>query len=825
MSKNYNNIQKLDNITGSIDDNNDVSFSGMSDGKFLQYSSSSGSWLPSSSGNFTLLSVNGLEVSTSGHSHNTADIVNFNSGVSGLLPVTNIIAGSGIDIGNTSGIFTVNSIPNIVGTGVNNYIAKWNSNSTLSTGSLYDDGSYRIGINTNSPICVLDIQAATGSGNGGPSLRLGNINNSLDSSMRLETDGGYLQFIQDAFNPTFSYSYSSISSVLYTPSGSGVFDIGTVFAHDLAFSTNSDTAMTIKGNNRYIGIGTSNPLYHLHLMGTGNFTQNVLVNGTGVSISGHQHVSSDITNFNSTVSGLLPTIANSGNNRVLLSTGSPYGISATNYTFPTSDGTSGQTLVTNGSGAINWSNINNISRGSFNLSQSSGTFTVNNGYVIGSLDVYYNGVKLLSGTDYTATNGSTFTLTNSAVSGDVVEYFGTNTISSINANTTTASVTASAGQTVFNVAGGYTVGSLDVFLNGSKLVNGVGYTATNGTSIVLTSPASAGNILQYTAYGVVVASNGLQKTGDTMAGNLTIGSGINIQFTDSIIDTNTLDVGLANGRLTLESNVAVSTTNQTAKTILYYTPYNGDRICLYDTTINKWKMYSFSELSLSLSGLAANTNFDIFIYDNNGTLTLESTAWASATARATNLTLVDGVYARTGSLNRRYLGTIRTTGTTGQCEDSTTKRFVWNVNNKEERLVRRYITVSWTYASAAWRVFNGQTAATYSIDVVNGLGVDTIQLKAGVLYTIAVTTSTIYYIGIAEDATVNVITADTTNFGADRIQSTFTTQKQLVAFLEHIVPLGYHYYYPIEYREIGGTPTLFGSNTVYWGGLLGTWRC
>jgi hypothetical protein len=39
---------------------------------------------------------------------------------------------------------------------------------------------------------------------------------------------------------------------------------------------------------------------------SGNFTQSLQVNGTGVSISGHTHTSSDITNFNSSVSGLLP---------------------------------------------------------------------------------------------------------------------------------------------------------------------------------------------------------------------------------------------------------------------------------------------------------------------------------------------------------------------------------------------------------------------------------------------------------------------------------------------------------------------------------------
>ena len=39
---------------------------------------------------------------------------------------------------------------------------------------------------------------------------------------------------------------------------------------------------------------------------SGNFTT-LQLNGTGVSISGHTHASSDITDFNSSVSGLLPS--------------------------------------------------------------------------------------------------------------------------------------------------------------------------------------------------------------------------------------------------------------------------------------------------------------------------------------------------------------------------------------------------------------------------------------------------------------------------------------------------------------------------------------
>ena len=48
-------------------------------------------------------------------------------------------------------------------------------------------------------------------------------------------------------------------------------------------------------------------------------------------------------------------------------------------------------------------------------------FTFSSGYVVGYLDVYVNGVKLIFATDYTATDGSTVGLTTFANSGDIIE--------------------------------------------------------------------------------------------------------------------------------------------------------------------------------------------------------------------------------------------------------------------------------------------------------------------------------------------------------------------------------------------------------------------
>lgn len=231
-----------------------------------------------------------------GHSHTSSDITNFNSSVSGLLPVKNIIAGTGIVITSSDGSFTINATGvagggggTIDGNGSSNYLSKWSDSDTLTNSIIYDNGSN-------------------------------------------------------------------------------------------------------------IGISTISPSYKLDVVGTGNFSQNLLVNGTGVSLSGHTHTTSQITDFNTSFSGLLPVkdiVAGSGIN-VSINSGS-YTI---NSTAPS---------------AVTGYEI---------LTTTKDTFSVNPSYLVGNLQVYYNGFKLLDGEDFTASNGTTFLLNSPGSSGDVVEWAG-----------------------------------------------------------------------------------------------------------------------------------------------------------------------------------------------------------------------------------------------------------------------------------------------------------------------------------------------------------------------------------------------------------------
>lgn len=167
--------------------------------------------------------------------------------------------------------------------------------------------------------------------------------------------------------------------------------------------------------------------------------------------------------------------------------------------------------------------------------------------------------------------------------------------------------------------------------------------------------------------------------------------------------------GVVQGRLTLTTALPVTTADVTAATAVLFTPYLGNQISLFDGAA--WALYQFSELSLSITGFAANTNFDMFASPSSATAALSAVAWTNATTRATALTTQDGALVKTGDTTALYLGTFRTTGTVGQTEDSAAKRFLFNYYNRAPRILQVVdATASWAYNTATFRQANGAAA-------------------------------------------------------------------------------------------------------------------
>ena len=123
------------------------------------------------------------------------------------------------------------------------------------------------------------------------------------------------------------------------------------------------------------------------------------------------------------------------------------------------------------------------------------------------------------------------------------------------------SFTPGAATTDFTFASGYTVGYIDCYLNGSRLVYGTDYTASNGTTVGLTSFAQSGDILELIAYKAFNVGNV-----ETASGNFSVGNKLTVSGIASLTDA------VSSGIVTADSfsgNLgpgAVSVTDTTAST-------------------------------------------------------------------------------------------------------------------------------------------------------------------------------------------------------------------------------------------------------------------
>lgn len=142
------------------------------------------------------------------------------------------------------------------------------------------------------------------------------------------------------------------------------------------------------------------------------------------------------------------------------------------------------------------------------------------------------------------------------------------------------------------------------------------------------------------------------------------------------------------GRLTPTTGTPVPGQTNTTSGTLYYTPYNGEVIWLYNTTDTRWEKYTFSEVSLSVT-MTADRVYAAYIYDNSGTLTLELEIWSAYNTPPT-LAQQNGVYVKNGSANKRFLGHVAAAASntihvdTGRFSTNnlTGEQGIWNYYNR-----------------------------------------------------------------------------------------------------------------------------------------------
>ncbi len=227
------------------------------------------------------------------------------------------------------------------------------------------------------------------------------------------------------------------------------------------------------------------------------------------------------------------------------------------------------------------------------------------------------------------------------------------------------------------------------------------------------------------------------------------------------------------GRLSLTTLTPVTTSDVTGATTVYYVPYKHNKVPLYDGT--SWAVHSIStELSQtsadttkSPAAVVALSNYDMFIWDDSGTLRLSrGPAWSTDTTRGTGagtteLERIDGRYVNKVSVSNGpaancglYVGTIR--GSSGaDFHDQMTDRYVWNMYNRVVRALRvTDSTDSWVYSAATIRQARASTAN--QVDVVRGLDEDAMfVLAAGTVTSDTITQNA--SVGIGLDSTTTFV--------------------------------------------------------------------
>ena len=188
-------------------------------------------------------------------------------------------------------------------------------------------------------------------------------------------------------------------------------------------------------------------------------------------------------------------------------------------------------------------------------------------YTANQIQVFLNGI-LLDATDFTATNGTSVVLASGASSGDILQiqaFAGTNPIDTFKFVAGSDGVTSFSGNDANSNSLLYTVGNINVYLNG-VLLDASDFTATTGTSVVLASGASSGDILVIVEYNVAGLTDLADDTTPQLTGDLDVNGQDIVSTSNAHIDiiphgtgnvnlgTDTVQIGGSGENVTITTN-------------------------------------------------------------------------------------------------------------------------------------------------------------------------------------------------------------------------------------------------------------------------------
>ena len=274
------------------------------------------------------------------------------------------------------------------------------------------------------------------------------------------------------------------------------------------------------------------------------------------------------------------------------------------------------------------------------------------------------------------------------------------------------------------------------------------------------------------------------------------------------------------GRLTLQTLTPVMTTTQSAKTTIYYTPYVGNQIVLYNGTA--MVPTTFTELSVattdttkSPAAIGASKVNDWFVWNDAGTIRLgHGPDWTSDIARSagTALVQVNGIWLNNASITSgpaaqrgTYVGTTRSdTGAALNWAPFSGPAMLWVWNCYNRRPTAAYLpdsASSYSFgAPVAWRPRNNNSG--FAMNFVIGLQEDAIWAEHCYIFN-----------GTSTDCAVGV-GYDSSSSSAGIIGYSYTGSTNLshnvLGKLTTIPAIGQHYVMALE-KTTTGAVTSYGT--------------
>jgi YVTN family beta-propeller protein len=203
------------------------------------------------------------------------------------------------------------------------------------------------------------------------------------------------------------------------------------------------------------------------------------------------------------------------------------------------------------------------------------------------------------------------------------------------------------------------------------------------------------------------------------------------------------------GRLTLTSGSPVMTSDVTGATDIYYDPYQGNIVPIYDGA--NMQSYTFGELTMALdtTNQVSGKIYDLFAYLSSGVPAIGAgPAWTNSTTRSAAIEQISGLWVNTASITltngsgsgnsvaagkATYLGSVYMTANgqtgvqfkpAGAAGGTNNIVGIWNAYNRVRvQSMCSDSNTSWTYATATWRPLDGASGNVNNrVTYLDGLG-------------------------------------------------------------------------------------------------------